>query len=165
MAKKDDELTAVITDPKAHAERWWIAVTFIAVSVIVAIIAMWFWEVVAEGLRGNSFIPLAATIGMYVAGAGGVLAALLVVARKQVANKVLTVAAQIGWVCGIAMIINTVVYLFQQERSFTSSFGNIFESFVDFNRVEIGSFGISITGTLTIILIIASITAVQKRKK
>jgi hypothetical protein len=57
------------------------------------------------------------------------------------------------------------VYLFQQERSFSSSFGNMFESFVNFNRIEIGSFGISIAGTLTIILIIASITAAQKRKK
>ncbi len=160
--RKNNKLIAIITNRSAGSERLWSALVITCISAIVAIFAYWFWGAVGEEMQGNSFIPRLATLGAYIASIGGLTSALLLLIRQPVADRLVTIASQVAIVCGIAMAVNTVVYILANSEGARAR--ELFESFIDFNRVEIGSFGFSITGTLTVIAIALAIAAASKNK-
>lgn len=146
-------------------QRIIIATSGVIFSLLVIIVSWWFWEEVVHAPWRPRFdiIGYLTAIGLIVAAGFNLIGFLLYCAKSKFGFEVLKFSTTVIGILFIPLIINVGVFLFRSSDLY--GFSNLWQSFIDFNRIQIGQLRFSITGLLTILLIALGIIGAIKKEK
>jgi hypothetical protein len=134
-------------------------------SLFLIIMTWWFWEEVVHAPWRPRFdlIGYLTAIGLMTCAGFNLIGFLLFGARQKLGTEVVKFCMPIIGILLIPLIINIAVFLFRSSDFY--GFSNLWQSFIDFNRITIGGVGFSVTGVLTLLVILLGVIGALKKAK
>jgi len=157
-------LLRLATQPSLRRSRIATALAGILASTVLFSITWWFWDTVIHGAVRPKLdvVGPVAIIILATATFSGIIGSVLLAAGRTAAAGVLEVAARMAGVGLVIVAINTAIAFARHSQ--LHGMRGLWESFIDFNRIQVAGVGFSITGTLTLLLIAAAVSSVLAKQ-